>query len=60
MYLARRLTGLSLEQIGGYFGGRDHTTVLHASRAVAEQISQDAELRHLVDEIALEVKNAAD
>ena len=32
MYLARRHTRYSLEEIGGYFGGRDHTTVLHAVR----------------------------
>ena len=34
MYLARNLTRHSLEEIGGYFGGRDHTTVLHANRTV--------------------------
>src|SRR5262249_27709520 len=34
MYLARQLTPLSLEQIGEYFGGRDHSTVLHACRKV--------------------------
>jgi chromosomal replication initiator protein len=34
MALARRLTPLSLEQIGAYFGGRDHSTVLHACRKV--------------------------
>jgi chromosomal replication initiator protein len=34
MALARRLTALSLEQIGAYFGGRDHSTVLHACRKV--------------------------
>jgi len=34
MALARQLTGLSLEQIGAYFGGRDHSTVLHACRKV--------------------------
>ena len=32
MYLARELTGHSLEEIGGYFGGRDHSTVLHACK----------------------------
>jgi chromosomal replication initiator protein len=44
MYLARELTPLSLEEIGGYFGGRDHTTVLHAARTVQNQRNQDAEL----------------
>ncbi len=34
MYLARRLTPLSLEEIGGHFGGRDHSTVLHAERVI--------------------------
>jgi chromosomal replication initiator protein len=40
MYLARRLTPLSLEQIGAYFGGRDHSTVLHACR----KVEQDSDL----------------
>ena len=55
MYLARELTNLSLEEIGGYFGGRDHTTVLHAHRTINEQKGQDAELamslRHLTNEL---------
>ncbi len=36
MYLARKFTPHSLEEIGGFFGGRDHTTVMHAVRAVEE------------------------
>jgi chromosomal replication initiator protein len=44
MYLARQLTGLSLEQIGAYFGGRDHSTVLHACRKVEQALHQDAGL----------------
>jgi chromosomal replication initiator protein len=44
MYLARQLTGLSLEQIGAYFGGRDHSTVLHACRKVEQAIVSDAVL----------------
>lgn len=44
MYLARELTSLSLEEIGGYFGGRDHTTVMHAIRTIQEQRSRDGEL----------------
>lgn len=42
MYLARQLTPLSLEQIGAYFGGRDHTTVLHACRKVEQALESDA------------------
>lgn len=44
MYLARELTSLSLEEIGGYFGGRDHTTVLHAIRTIKDHREQDTEL----------------
>jgi chromosomal replication initiator protein len=51
MYLARQLTGLSLEQIGAYFGGRDHTTVLHACRKVAECLTDDATLSGAVQQI---------
>lgn len=41
MYLARQLTGLSLEQIGAFFGGRDHSTVLHACRKVEAALGCD-------------------
>jgi len=44
MYLARTLTGLSLEAIGSYFGGRDHSTVLHACRKVEQALDTDAVL----------------
>ncbi len=37
MYLAREKTRYSLEEIGGYFGGRDHTTVMHAIKTIKEQ-----------------------
>jgi chromosomal replication initiator protein len=44
MFLARRLTGLSLAQIGAFFGGRDHTTVLHACQKVQQQRDGDPAL----------------
>ncbi len=51
MYLARRLTPLSLEQIGAYFGGRDHSTVLHACRKVEEALDRDATLSGAVRQL---------
>ncbi len=44
MYLARKLTPLSLEEIGMHFGGRDHSTVLHAERSVESERAGDHEL----------------
>jgi chromosomal replication initiator protein len=43
MYLARRCTRHSLEEVGGTFGGRDHTTVMHAIRTVEAKIVSDPE-----------------
>lgn len=51
MWLARRITGASLEHIGDYFGGRDHTTVLHACRRTEALTAGDRETRRAVDEI---------
>ena len=51
MYLARELTRLSLEEIGGYFGGRDHTTVLHAYRKIVDNLKTDADLRATLDHL---------
>jgi chromosomal replication initiator protein len=44
MYLARRHTRYSLEEIGGYFGGRDHTTVLHAVRTIDHDVAEDRDV----------------
>jgi chromosomal replication initiator protein len=51
MYLARRLTPLSLEEIGMHFDGRDHSTILHAERTISseqEQNPQTAEILSLL------------
>jgi chromosomal replication initiator protein len=53
MYLARELTGESLPSIGRHFGGRDHTTVLHACRRTAERLSNDTAARDAVDKLRL-------
>lgn len=48
MYLARKITRHSLEEIGGFFGGRDHSTVLHAVRKVTKLIEDDTTTRDLL------------
>jgi chromosomal replication initiator protein len=51
MYLARRLTSLSLQEIGAYFGGRDHSTVLHACRKVEQAMARDTALSGAVRQL---------
>lgn len=46
MYLAKELTQHSLPEIGENFGGRDHTTVMHAVRKITQERQNDAELNH--------------
>jgi chromosomal replication initiator protein len=45
MALARKHTRLSLQEIGGHFGGRDHTTVMHALDAIDDRCTKDPEFR---------------
>jgi chromosomal replication initiator protein len=51
MYLARELTGESLPAIGRHFGGRDHTTVLHAWRRTTARIADDEQAREAVEKL---------
>jgi len=51
MWLARKLTDNSLTQIGDAFGGRDHSTVLHAIRKIDAAFDQDATLRRAADQV---------
>ncbi len=48
MYLTRELTKMSLVEIGGAFGGRDHGTVLHAHRLIKERMTEDDKIRSVV------------
>ena len=52
MYLARSLTDSSLKAIGDKFGGRDHTTVIHACDKVASRMARDAGFRERIDKIS--------
>jgi chromosomal replication initiator protein len=49
MYLARKHTRYSLEEIGGYFGGRDHTTVMHAVRTIERKRDEDEQLSRVIE-----------
>jgi chromosomal replication initiator protein len=51
MALAKELTNLSLPDIGDAFGGRDHTTVLHACRKVDELLKNDAKTKEDYDNL---------
>jgi len=55
MYLARRLTEHSLEEIGGYMGGRDHTTVMHGFQRIKTEALKDPELAQVVDNLINEL-----
>ncbi|MEM6572185.1 MAG: chromosomal replication initiator protein DnaA, partial [Planctomycetota bacterium] len=48
MYLARKVTRHSLEEIGGFFGGRDHTTVLYAVEKIEGEVAKDTEFARLI------------
>jgi chromosomal replication initiator protein len=58
IYLARQLTGLSLQAIGKQFGNRDHTTVLHSIRTMESRLTSDAELRAAVRQLEEKLQRA--
>jgi len=58
MYLARRLTKHSLEEIGGHLGGRDHTTVMHACSKIADAQEGDPKMQALLTELTKQVTQA--
>lgn len=55
MFLARRLTHRSLEEIGAFFGGRDHSTVLHAERKVERMVEHDPAFHGLIEAIERDI-----
>ena len=58
MYLCRELTDSSLPKIGKQFGGRDHTTVIHATSKIAKLIREDRNVYELVQELTARIKQA--
>lgn len=57
MYLARSLTDFSLPEIGEYFGGRDHTTVLHAYEKIGNDLRRDPKLKEFLDKLIRDIKS---
>lgn len=57
MYLTRKMTDLSLPKIGDEFGGRDHTTVIHAFDKIAKMIEEDTTFQKEIEELKDELKN---
>ena len=55
MYLSRNILGTSLANIGVYFGGRDHSTVIHAVKTIDEKILKIEKLRKQGDIIKQEL-----
>jgi chromosomal replication initiator protein len=58
MYLSRELTDSSLPKIGREFGGRDHTTVIHATTKITRMIREDRSVYNLVQELTARIKQA--
>jgi chromosomal replication initiator protein len=59
MYLCRELTELSLPKIGQTFGGRDHTTVMHADRKIRQLMAERRSIYNQVTELTNRIKQSA-
>jgi chromosomal replication initiator protein len=57
MYLSRELTDYSLPKIGEEFGGRDHTTVIHAHEKITQALQTDRQLQTTIQELIDSIKN---
>ena len=56
MYLSRKLLDVSLPDVGKFFGGRDHSTVIHSCEKIANEIETDVKLRVLVNDLERNIK----
>ena len=51
MYLIRKYTGMGFKEIGLYFGGKDHTTIMYGCTKIEKAMEADGKLRDLVEHI---------
>lgn len=56
MFILRRVLNCSLKEIGAYFGGKDHSTVIHAINKIEEKINQDPEFAQKIGKLIGEIK----
>jgi chromosomal replication initiator protein len=59
MYLCRELTDLSLPKIGQAFGGRDHTTVMHADRKIRQLMAERRSLYNQIADLTARIRTEA-
>ena len=57
MYLAREMTDLTLPEIGGHFGGRDHSTVIHACDKVGLDLKKNQNVKNMIQKLMLDIKS---
>ncbi len=60
MYLARELTDFSLPEIGRFFGGKDHTTVIYGYDKIKDKVASDEKFRNLINRFIRLLKENAD
>ena len=58
MYLARRYTGASFPEIGEKFGGKDHSTVIHAVKKIEAIIGEDSTLRNTINSVSRKIESS--
>jgi chromosomal replication initiator protein len=57
MYLAKELTSYSFTEIGSEFGGRDHTTIMHAFDRIQSLCNVNPDMRNIVEKLKKEITN---
>jgi chromosomal replication initiator protein len=57
MYLCRQMTGASLPEIGSFFGGKDHSTVIHSCNTIEEKKEKDPELKARIEALIKQLKS---
>lgn len=56
MYLCRKLMSVTLPDVGAFFGGRDHTTVIHSCNKIANELEMDEKMQLIVEELEIRIK----